>query len=418
MKIETDLFQCVLPSFAGDVNDGGDEARRITTATTAPPMVSNTKIKFNSSVANMLDPKTRKLEEQVTVLQRTNLTSKDNQDWSGENRKFNRLDQFVQNGVFWSDSIESLAPGGFSDSEVKAWSNFSGTSKAVRIESGCGRMQNRKLVFENGTCACCRYRHNNDQIQGEIFSFYLSRVLGIHNVPPSSLALIGADSDRWARVRDQVTLAQWSDDRPVVMTKFLDHVVPAYIPEMLRKSSRHLHPTKEDLVDPNFAIEDLSELVQWTDLIIFDYLTANLDRVVNNMFNEQWNPDMMSSPAHNLVKVPDSGLLVFIDNESGLLHGYRLLEKYDRYHQALLSSICVFRRSTARAIAKLHSNKNIGMLLKEMFGQSEPEIAEKWLDNLPTKNNKMLKKRISSVHEHIENCRRTFHEDLRITTPT
>lgn len=152
---------------------------------------------------------------------------------------------------------------------------------------------------------------------------------------------------------------------------------------------------------------ELVELAQWSDLIVFDYLTANLDRVVNNLYNLQWNPAMMDAPAHNLAREPNSGLLVFFDNESGLLHGYRLLGKYEAYHGALLGALCVFRRSTADAIKRLHNDKNVGHLLQARFDASEPEFRD-FLPSLPDKSVKILNERIDRVYEQIEQCERQY----------
>ena len=46
--------------------------------------------------------------------------------------------------------------------------------------------KNRLVLFEDGSKACCRYRDGsnvNNQIQGELMSFYLGRLLGISNIP-------------------------------------------------------------------------------------------------------------------------------------------------------------------------------------------------------------------------------------------
>lgn len=153
----------------------------------------------------------------------------------------------------------------------------------------------------------------------------------------------------------------------------------------------------------------LTELAQWSDLILFDYLTANLDRVVNNLYNLQWNPAMMDAPAHNLAREPNSGLLIFFDNESGLLHGYRLLGKYEAYHGALLQSLCVFRRSTADVIKRLHRNRDVGTLLQERFDVSDPEFRD-FLPSLPDKSIKILNERIDRVHEQITHCERQYAE--------
>jgi four-jointed box protein 1 len=298
-------------------------------------------------------------------------------------------------------------PAGFEDSEAESWRRFARKTPVVKVEEGCGRMQNRLLTFEDGTRSCCRYRQNTDQIQGELFSFYLGRLLGLKNLAPSSLALVRLREPLWSRVRPQLSLAQWSEERTVVLTRFIPYLEPAHIPLFLRTATRRLHPPdimlSKDGVTPNM----LSELAQWSDLILFDYLTANLDRVVNNLYNLQWNPAMMDAPAHNLAREPNSGLLVFFDNESGLLHGYRLLGKYEAYHRALLQSVCVFRRSTAEAIKRLHSKRNVGTLLQARFDAWDPEFRD-FLPSLPDKSIKILNERIDNVYKQITRCERQY----------
>ena len=85
------------------------------------------------------------------------------------------------------------------------------------------------------------------QIQGEIFSFYLSRLLGFGNVPPASLDLVEVGGPQWDRIRPELTLAQWMEQRPVVMTQWVDGLEPAHIPAPFRPSSRHLHPPDVNL---------------------------------------------------------------------------------------------------------------------------------------------------------------------------
>ena len=308
---------------------------------------------------------------------------------------------FIQGGVYWGRSVEDALPSGFEESEAESWRRFARKTPVVRVEEGCGRMQNRLLTFEDGTRSCCRYRQNTDQIQGELFSFYLGRLLGLRNLAPSSLALVRLRDPLWSRVRPQLSLAQWNEERAVVLTRFVPALEPAHIPTSLRTSARRLHPP--DIRDAS----DVVELAQWSDLIVFDYLTANLDRVVNNLYNLQWNPAMMDAPAHNLAREPNSGLLVFFDNESGLLHGYRLLDKYENYHGTLLEALCVFRKSTSDVIKRLHEDKNVGLLLQSRFEQSDPEFRD-FLPSLPEKSIKILNERIERVYDQIRQCERLY----------
>lgn len=309
-------------------------------------------------------------------------------------------------GVYWGEVVETALPRGFQDLEVDSWRKFIRREAVVRLEEGCGRMQNRLITFENGTKSCCRYRQNFDQIQGEIFSFYLSRLLGLTNVPPSALGIIRAGTWQWSKVGNQLALAQWAEERPVVMTRYVDNLTSAFIPTSLRSSRRRLHPYQVEETDPS-DIRALTELAQWSDLIIFDYLTGNLDRVVNNLYNMQWNPTMMEAPAHNLAHHKESGLLVFLDNESGLLHGYRLLDKYESFHASLLQALCVFRRSTAERVRELVASGDVGDRLRKMFRENEPDLQD-FLPPIPDKSIKILKERLQSVHKQITKCEKMY----------
>ncbi|CAL4095866.1 unnamed protein product [Meganyctiphanes norvegica] len=311
-------------------------------------------------------------------------------------------------GIYWGDAVEASLPKGFSDEQVVNWRKFIRHQPVVRLEEGCGRMQNRMLTFENGTKSCCRYRQNHDQIQGEIFSFYLSRLLDMKNVPPSALGLVQAGAWQWSGVSNQLTLAQWGEDRPVVMTQFVEDLGSAFIPQPLRAKTRRLHPLDVEEFSPHDSVT-LSELAQWSDLLIFDYLTANLDRVVNNLYNMQWNPSMMEAPAHNLARQEGTGLLVFLDNESGLLHGYRLLDKYEKFHASLMQSLCVFRRSTAEAVKRLVARGDVGVQLRKTYRRHEPDLQD-FLPPIPDKSIKILNERLNSVHKQITKCEKLYRD--------
>ncbi|XP_046382748.1 extracellular serine/threonine protein kinase four-jointed [Ischnura elegans] len=379
----------------------------------------------------------------------------------------------VISGAFWGETIESAIPKGFADSDSVAWRRTVRSSAVVGLEEGCGRMQNRLLTLEGGIRACARYRQNTDQIQGEIFGFYLAGLLGMGgHVAPSSLAVVGrgasastnglepgAEVDRWAAVRGALGVAQWADGKAVVLTQYVDGLGPAFIPPLLRGGDKRMHPpdVKSIIRDGTRAsslanlqlnassdsslpvtrtalspalLKHLTELAQWSDLLVFDYLTANLDRVVNNLYNLQWNPAMLDSPAHNLARLQGAapntlrpaspegstlgeGHLLFLDNESALLHGYRLLPKYERYHASLLDSSCVFRRSTADAIRRLRAKRpEVGEALRRSFQNFDPEFRDV-LPFLPEKSLKILNLRIERVHEHIIDCQRRYESKVR-----
>ena len=358
------------------------------------------------------------------------------------------LRRIVDDDIYWGQMVENRLPIGFSKRDSEHWKNYleENTTEIIKIEQGCGRMQNRLVTFSDGVKACVRYRQNTDQIQGELFSFFLGRLLNITNLAPSTAAVINWDSKLWSQVKEHITESQWKTSRPVVLTKWIPDLEPSEIPEPFRPLERHLNQddirniTMDDgAVKPTQILIDrlkpkhnadsnqnakklwqkrkiilsdrmfvkFVELAQWSDLIIFDYLIANLDRVVNNLYNFQWNAEIMYAPAHNLAKQVKSQLLVFLDNESGLLHGYRLLKKYEAYHGLLLDNLCIFRKSTVDALKFLRDN-NPGELLNEFFERTTTNMVREVLPPLPEKSIKILTDRINRVLQQVQKCQDNY----------
>ncbi|XP_066148908.1 extracellular serine/threonine protein kinase four-jointed [Euwallacea fornicatus] len=322
--------------------------------------------------------------------------------------------ELIEEGMFWGEKVEKALPEGYREKKHTIWSDYLNQAVAIRLENGCGRMQNRMVTFKDGLKGCVRYRQNTDQIQGELFSFYLAQILELPNLAPSAVSVVDLSSPLWSNLHNEIASAQWNSNRPIVLTQFISNLNSANIPAIFKPLERHLNKfdvlnmSRNSLLDDGDLLKSLVELAQWSDLIIFDYLTANLDRIVNNLYNYQWNVNIMDAPAHNLAKKTDSDLLVFLDNESGLLHGYRLLKKYEIYHSILLDNLCVFRRKTANIIRKLKTTRNIGSLLRDMFEKRNSAAVKEILPTLPDKSVKILNERIDRVHLQIAKCRATF----------
>ncbi|KAB0791030.1 hypothetical protein PPYR_02830 [Photinus pyralis] len=315
----------------------------------------------------------------------------------------------IEDGIYWGARVEGALPEGYVKHET--WTEYVRGGVAVKLEGGCGRMQNRLLTFQDGRQGCVRYRQNTDQIQGELFSFYLAQILKLPNLAPSAVTTVNLNAPLWRNLESEIASAQWNSNRPVVITQFIPDLSSANIPNVFRPNERHLNKYDVFNMTGDRVLGNLVELAQWSDLIIFDYLTANLDRIVNNLYNYQWNVNIMDAPAHNLAKKLD--LLVFLDNESGLLHGYRLLKKYEVYHSVLLDNLCVFRRSTADAIRHLLRAGNVGHLLKSMFEKRNSPQVKDVLPSLPEKSIKILNERIDKVHNQILRCESMFFDGNR-----
>lgn len=377
----------------------------------------------------------------------------------------------IESDIYWGEMVERALPQGFAAADQQSWERYvAGQGQVVRLEHGCGRMQNRLVVFADGTRACARYRQNTDQIQGEIFSYYLGQLLNISNLAPSAATVIDTTTQSWSTALGDITQAQWKEHRPVVLTRWLADLEPAGIPQPFQPLERHLNKydvwnitqqmqretaddgtiqsrgllkrleaasgqtgahqsrtLEENATELSSAaavaaaaasstastssssssstlLQRLIELAQWSDLIVFDYLIANLDRVVNNLYNFQWNADIMAAPAHNLARQSDTQLLVFLDNESGLLHGYRLLKKYEAYHSLLLDNLCIFRRPTIEALQRLRV-EGAGRQLRDLFERTTSPNVRDVLPSLPDKSIKILAERIDRVLAQVHKCR-------------
>lgn len=313
----------------------------------------------------------------------------------------------VEDGIFWSERLEELVPVGFTEEYARAWRERARARPIVRLEPGCGRVSNQLATFADGTRACVRYGINADQVQGETLTYYLAALLGITNLPPLTLSQLGGggggDGDQWAAVRARVGGLQWSDRAVVSLTEWVSNLTGVVTPAPLRQESGGLHPLLREL--RNKTTPELLELVQWSDLIALDYLTANFDRLVSNLFSLQWDPRVMERDTNNLLRAP-RGDLVFIDNEAGLVHGFRVLGMWEKYHGAVLGSVCVFRRRTAQRVAELHRRGDSRRRLLELYRDSEPLSRE--LGFLSDEHAGVLQDRIDRLHKHILHCKAKY----------
>ncbi|KAK3525847.1 hypothetical protein QTP70_010913, partial [Hemibagrus guttatus] len=307
-------------------------------------------------------------------------------------------DAVIEDGMFWSQRLEDGVSTGFGEVDARAWRQRVRRGRVVSLEPGCGRTSNQLATFSDGSRACVRYGINPEQVQGETLSYYLAALLGITNVPP--LALLRLDGEQWTHVRRRMEALQWTPSAVVSLSEWVAELSPAVVPAPFRRSGLGVRPLHVELQAKSEA--ELRELLQWSDLVLLDYITANFDRLVSNLFSLQWDAKAMERDASNLLRTP-RGSLVFIDNEAGLVHGYRVLDMWEQYHSAALGSVCVFRRETARRVAELHRRRDTRARLLRLYRDSEPLAAE--LGFLSDDHARTLQDRIDRIHEHILHCK-------------
>ncbi|XP_029108154.1 four-jointed box protein 1-like [Scleropages formosus] len=310
------------------------------------------------------------------------------------------LDLALRDELLWPERLDALLPEAFGEAHARAWALKARRSAVVSLEPGCGRASNRLATFADGTRACVRYGITEEQVQGETLSFYLAALLGIRNLPPLALSQLDPESERWAAVRGAVHQLGWSWGAVVSLTEWVANLTGVVTPAPLRQHGAGLRPLREEL--RNRSVHEVLELVQWSDLVLFDYLTANFDRLVSGLFSLQWDARVMERDASNLQRTP-RGALLLLDNEAGLVHGYRVLPMWEGYHGALLRSVCLFRESTARRVAELQRARDAGARLRELYVEGEP--LARALGFLSDEHERVLQDRVDRVHRHIVHCK-------------
>ncbi|XP_029379011.1 four-jointed box protein 1 [Echeneis naucrates] len=311
----------------------------------------------------------------------------------------------LEDGIFWSEWLEDLLPAGFTKEYARDWRERARAYRIVKLEPGCGRISNQLATFADGSKACVRYGINADQVQGETLTYYLASLLGITNLPPLVLSQVNRDSEQWAAVSSRVDGLQWSDRAVVSLTEWVSNLTGVVTPAPLRQESSGLHPVLAELRNKTTA--ELLELMQWSDLIMFDYLTANFDRLVSNLFSLQWDSRVMERDTNNLLQTP-RGDLVFVDNEAGLVHGFRVLNMWEKYHSTVLSSVCVFRKRTTQRVMELHRRRDSRKRLLELYRDSEPLSVE--LGFLSEEHAGVLQERIDRLYKHIFHCKGKYSQ--------
>jgi len=351
-------------------------------------------------------------------------------------------DTLVRDGMYWSSEVEATIPTGLPEQLVESELSKlrSRTVKSLEEPSWlkCGREQNRFVRFQDGSTGCARYREPNTQlIIGEVASFYLARVLGITNVPPVILSQVDPNSPVWSSALEEVKSSSWRLGSVVALTSWQPDLVRTGMPSILREallarstvdisssSSTSLSSSssvdssedsgkqtiekdrledfeKDRLEDfeklekdqsrtslSDLTLEEAAEVAQWSDLVVFDFLTGNYDRVssMQDTAEKEGQPKILSETVHNLAKSSQTGGLWLLDNESGLLDAYTLLYpstdmgpaaeneamRFRAMQTDLLQTTCIFRRQTVDRVFNLYKAGDAAELLDAFVSRAEP----------------------------------------------
>ena len=313
-------------------------------------------------------------------------------------------------GVFWPDSAESSIAPLFSEEDRSTLAKKMRKLKVVSLEPGCGRMKNRLATLEDGTLVCCRYRENGNQLRGDLYAYYFNRLLGIWNVPATVAVKLDLTGKQWHNVSKEAKQAGWKNGVSIIASQVIGDLEDEYFPPELLNTSAAVPLTAQ--VSLSTSSHGMKRLMEWTDMITFDYIIGHNDRLFNALLNSKWNSHMMEKPVHNLKKMTSSSDLVLLDNESGFDFGYVVAqqkEEYRRLQIVFLERICVFRRPTISALTKLGRDTDSGGGTPSPSAQLEDYIrridlqsftaVRKWRTQSQTEFDARVRRTLERVHD-------------------
>jgi len=320
--------------------------------------------------------------------------------------------KIVEDGMYWSKEVEASIDPGLGDNIIEAELTSLRSRKVSSLEKPtwlkCGRDQNRFVTFKDGVHACARYREPHNQlVLGELMSFYLARLLGIHNVPAVILSQVDSNNPVWGSAMKDIESAHWRVGAVVAIIQWVEGLKRDKMPDMVRRAllgRTTIDVTSDSPQKPGDGEEggigslrelDVTEaalMAQWSDLVVFDFITGNYDRVASmqDAAEKEKRPDILSETVHNLASSSRTGSIWLIDNESGMLDSYNLLypqfedkeaeleaNRFQRMQLDLLQTTCIFRRNTVDRVFSLYrSGENLPSLLDSFIANNEPLYPE------------------------------------------
>lgn len=278
--------------------------------------------------------------------------------------------------------------------------------KFVSLKRGCGRGKNMLATLSDGTKVCCRYRDIQWRyIRGEFYSYHLNNFLGLFNAPPASLVKVNYSSPQWEAVADEAKEAGWKDHATIVVNLFIEELTDENFPLVLRDD---ITVTQDHTNGISKSEKD--RLLQWSDLIIFDFIVGHNDRIFCNLFNLQWNNKMMKKPVHNLLKRRKDNKLFLFDNESGFWMGYAIGRKEPSKYELqarFLKKMCVFRDETIKRVKYLlHKGDSPSKWLQNYIKKMDRRSFQ-MIQSLDSNEKEEFESRLKLVIEQVKKCKQS-----------
>ena len=96
--------------------------------------------------------------------------------------------------------------------------------------------------------------------------------------------LFQVDTSQWESINDP----EWPSKSVVALIEWLPNLSKITMPKVLRQKLQNSNKASVNIgstILPTMDENEIEHLVQWSDMLIFDYLTGNYDRVSSMQVN-------------------------------------------------------------------------------------------------------------------------------------
>ena len=251
-----------------------------------------------------------------------------------------------------------------------------------------------------------RYPRFQQAIRGELYSYHFSQWLGTSNIPAIVVTRLRYAHDIWQPWKSKLTGMGWHEGDYLVVSHYYQNLSEVKLPEVLR--------TKKILSPRTRGHDSMSEMYQWSNLIIQDYINGENDRLVNTLVNLEQNSSMYSHPVHNLGRSSDQRLIAY-DNERSFGKGYDFaLSKFDdvtgqkqqQYQPHVLYRLCLVSDSVREKLNDLSNQEDPAKTL-EGYIQSVDFESFSLIAPLSKEHREVFNHRILHVLKHFSQCHRS-----------
>ena len=231
--------------------------------------------------------------------------------------------------------------------------------------------------------------------RGELYTYHLNKILGLNLVPPVVIRQFQPDLMLWQLILPDSKQTPWHSGETLSFHLLIPYLQDAYYPTPLIRGEtlnlQSIHTTEEK-----------RNALQWSNLIILDYLTAETDRLVSTPINRQHPDRIMDGIVYNLGTALD-GRLVAFDNERSFIRTNKRDQRQKNFQKYFLDKLCLFDTDTVSTLQWLNDQPDPALHLESTVEALDPD-SFRLIYKLSSYSRTLFNQRLSSLLRQIKHC--------------